>query len=107
MQPHQVGSIYYTILAVYVTWTFLCAWYFTRYESPKVMVLVIANLNNVGLGFTAFFVLRNNLVYLPPEVRPGWMHRIGVLGCGVFYLGMAGLVFYQKQLPILKELTGW
>lgn len=107
MKPHQVGRIYYTIMAIYVSWTFVCAWYFTRYESPKVMVLVIANLNNIGLGFTAFFVLRNNLVYLPKQLRPGWIHRLGILGCGVFYLGMATLVFYHKQLPILKELLGW
>jgi hypothetical protein len=106
MNSHQVGRIYYMILAIYVTWTFVCAWYFTRYESPKVMVLVIANLNNIGLGFTAFFILRNNLVYLPKELRPGWIQRIGVVGCGVFYLGMAALVFYHKQWPMLKEMLG-
>ena len=106
MKADQVGRIYYTILAIYVAWTFVCAWYFTRYENPKVMVLVIANLNNIGLGLTAFFILRNNLVYLPKELRPGWIHRIGIIGCGVFYLGMATLVFYHKQLPILRELLG-
>jgi hypothetical protein len=106
MKADQVGRIYYTILAIYVTWTFVCAWYFTKYENPKVMVLVIANLNNIGLGFTAFFILRNNLVYLPKELRPGWIHRIGIIGCGVFYLGMATLVFCHKQLPILRELLG-
>ena len=106
MQPHQVGRIYYTILAIYVTWTFVCAWYFTKYESPKTMVLVIANLNNVGLGLTAFLVLRNNLTYLPRQLRPGWIHRVGIIGCGVFYLGLALLVFSQKQLPILRELIG-
>ena len=70
------------------------------------MVLVIANLNNVGLGFTAFFILRNNIKYLPKEIRPGWIHRIGTVGCGIFYLGMAALVFYHKQIPIIKELLG-
>ena len=106
MQPHQVGRIYYTILVIYVSWSFICAWYFTKYESPKVMVLVIANLNNIGLGLTAFLVLRNNLVYLPRQLRPGWIHRIGIIGCGVFYLGLALLVFSQKQLPVLLELLG-
>ena len=71
------------------------------------MVLVIANLNNLGLGVTAFLVLRNNLVYLPKQLRPNWIHCAGVLGCGVFYLGMAALVFYVKQLPLLKQLAGW
>ena len=32
--------------------------------------------------------------------------NLGIIGCGVFYLGMAALVFYHKQLPILKELLG-
>ena len=107
MQTHQVGRIYYTILVIYVFWSFLCAWYFTRFESPKVMVLVIANLNNIGLGITAFLLLRNNLAYLPEAIRPGWIHRIGIFMCGVFYLGMAALVFYNKQLPMIYELLGW
>ena len=107
MQPHQVGRIYYTILVIYVFWSFLCAWYFTRFESPKVMVLVIANLNNIGLGITAFLLLRNNLAYLPEAIRPGWIHRIGIFMCGVFYLGMAALVFHNKQLPMIYELLGW
>ena len=103
MQPHQISRIYYTILAIYVVWTFLCAWYFTKYENPKVMVLLIANLNNIGLGLTAFFVLRNNLVYLPKPLRPRLIHCIGVIACGIFYLGLAVLVFGHKQLPILQE----
>jgi hypothetical protein len=106
MKPSQVGRIYYTILAFYVAWSFLCAWYFTKYENPKVMVLLIANLNNIGLGFSAFFILCNNLAYLPKQLRPSWVCRIGITGCGVFYLGAAALVFYHKQLPILKELLG-
>jgi len=92
---------------IYVFWSFLCAWYFTRFESPKVMVLVIANLNNIGLGITAFLLLRNNLAYLPKAIRPGWIHCIGIFMCGVFYLGMAALVFYNKQLPMIYELLGW
>ena len=104
MQPHQISRIYYTILGIYVVWTFLCAWYFTKYENPKVMVLLIANLNNIGLGLTAFFVLRNNLVYLPKPLRPNWIHCAGVIACGTFYLGLAVLVFGHKQLPILQEL---
>jgi hypothetical protein len=30
--------------------------------------------------------------------------RLGVIGCGIFYLGLAGLVFYHKQWP---ELRAW
>jgi len=104
MQPDEVRKIYYSILVLYVAWTFFGAFLFQTYGQPKMMVLVVANFNNLGLGFTAFFVLRNNLVYLPPALRPGWVARLGIGFCGVFYLGFAGLVFYQKQLPLLLGL---
>jgi hypothetical protein len=104
MQPHHVVRIYYSIFCLYVLWTFVCAWYFTHFESPKVMVLVIANLNNVALGVTAFFILRNNLRFLPQPIRPGWINRVGVVCCGLFYLGMTLLVFVHKQWPMLREL---
>ena len=106
MQTHKVKRIYYTILAIYITWTFIGAYLFSTYGTPKVMVLVVANLNNVGLGFTAFFILRNNLRYLPEPLRPRWINRIGIYFCGTFYLGIAALVFYQKQWPIILELLG-
>ena len=103
MQPDEVRKIYYTILVLYVAWTFFGAYVFQTYGKPKMMVLVVANLANVGLGFTSFFVLRNNLVYLPRPLRPGWLARIGISFCGIFYLGFAALVFYQKQLPLLLD----
>lgn len=104
MEGHQVRRIYYSIMAVYVTWTFIGAYLFSTYGTPKVMVLVVANLNNIGLGFTAFFILRNNIKYLPEPLRPKMINRIGICFCGTLYLGMAGLVFYLKQLPLLREM---
>ena len=102
----QVKRIYYTIMAIYVFWTFVCATLFLFFSKPKVMILVIANLNNIGLGLTAFFILYNNLRLLPKPLRPGWINIFGVIGCGVFYLGLAALVFYQKQIPMIRELFG-
>ena len=49
-------------------------------------------------------MLRLPAARLPPALRPGWIARIGISLCGVFYLGFAGLVFYQKQLPLLLGL---
>ena len=106
MSSDQVHRIYYTILALYVVWTFVGAYLFQTYGAPKGMVLVVANMNNIALGFTAFFILRNNLKYLPKALHPGWINRIGILFCGVFYMSLTILVFYQKQLPMLKELLG-
>ena len=102
----RVERVYYTIMAFYVVWTFVATYLFTTYGTPKLMVLVVANLNNVALGFTAFFILRNNLAFLPKPLRPKLINCIGVAFCGITYLGLAGLVFYQKQIPMLKELLG-
>ena len=107
MEGHQVRRIYYSIMAVYVTWTFIGAYLFSTYGTPKVMVLVVANLNNIGLGLTAFLILRNNLKFLPEPLRPRMINRIGICFCGTLYLGMAGLVFYLKQVPMLREMLGW
>lgn len=101
LKGHQVGRIYYSILTLYVLWSFLCAWLFSTYGTPKLMTLVIANLNNLALGITALQLLWINTTLLPPQLRPRWYHALGLVGCAVFYLGLAGLVFVEKQLPAL------
>ena len=71
--------------------------------TPKLMVLIIANLGNVAIGLTAFFILYVNTRYLPPQIRPGLLQKAGLIACGVFYLGMAALVYYHTQKPIIDE----
>lgn len=101
LKGHQVGRIYYAILTLYVLWSFVCAYLFSTYGTPKLMTLVIANLNNVALGVTALQLLWINTTLLPAKLRPRWYHVLGLIGCALFYLGLAGLVFVQKQLPAL------
>jgi hypothetical protein len=67
---------------------------------------VIANLNNLAIGLTAFHLLWINCRMLPAAVRPRWYHRAGLVFCGVFYLGMALIVFVTKQLPMLRGVFG-
>jgi hypothetical protein len=104
LSGNSVKYIYYTILGFYVAWTFFMTYLFSTYGTPKLMTLVIANLNNLAIGITAFQVLWVNCTMLPPELRPRWYHRAGLIACGVFYLGMAGLVFLHKQVPMLLDL---
>ncbi len=105
-RPDQVRHIYYAILFGYVLWTFVAAYLFSRYGTPKLMTLIIANLNNLAIGVTAFQLLWVNRTLLPATLRPRWYHQFGLVACGVFYLGMALLVFATKQLPMLRELLG-
>lgn len=102
MRPDQVHWIYYAILGSYVFWTLICATLFSLYGTPKLMTLVIANLNNVAIGLTSFHVLWVNHRLLPAPLRPRWYNSLGLVGCGLFYLGMAALVFFEKQWPVLR-----
>ncbi|MBX3412437.1 MAG: Nramp family divalent metal transporter [Pirellulales bacterium] len=101
LRADQVKWIYYAILGAYVLWSLVCVYFFT---TPKLMTLVIANLNNVALGVTALQLIWINHRLLPPAVRPRWYHTTGVALCSLFYLGLALLVFIEKQLPLLREL---
>ena len=104
---NAVKVVYYTILAFFLIWTVVFTYIFSNYGTPRLMTLVVANLNNLALGVTSFHLLWINCRLLPAEIQPRWYHRAGVLACGVFYLGMSGLVFMTKQWPMLKELLGW
>ena len=102
MQPHQASRIYYILLGSYVVWSFIAATIFLMFgNAPTLMVLVIANLNNVALGLTSFHVLYINRKFLPPQLRPKWYNQLGIAACGVFYCGMAVLVVVVKILPLL------
>ncbi|HEY0985141.1 Nramp family divalent metal transporter [Schlesneria sp.] len=106
MRDDQVKYIYYTILFSYVLWTLVAAYLFSTYGTPKLMTLIIANLNNLALGVTAFQLLWVNTTLLPKPIQPRWYHKTGMVLCAVFYLGLSYLVFVTKQWPILKELLG-
>jgi hypothetical protein len=92
-QHGQVRRIYYTIVVGYALWCAVSMYLFTAYSTPKLMTLVIANLGNLGLGLTSFLVLHINRTLLPRPLRPRWWQQLGLASCGVFYLGLALLVF--------------
>jgi len=104
LHGNQVRRIYYGILIGYVAWSLICFWAFSVYGSPKLMTIVIANLNNVAIGVTSFHLLHINRTLLPPALRPRWYQQLGLLCCGLFYVGLSLLVFFAKQLP---ELRAW
>lgn len=103
LHGHQVRVIYYCFLTAYVLWSITAQYLFSKYGTPKLMTLVISNLNNLVLGVTAFFLVVINLRLLPRALRPGRIQCLGTLCCGFFYLGLCYLVFIEKQLPILRD----
>jgi len=104
MKPNQVKYIYYSILSVYVGWSFLFAYFFSN--APKLMTDFIANFNNLAIGVTSFQIIWINLRLLPPPLRPRWYHVTGLAACGVFYLTLTTLVFVFKIWPMLRQSMG-
>jgi len=98
----QVKWIYYSILAMYVLWSFICTFLFSK--APKLMTDFIANFNNLAIGVTSFQILWINHRLLPEQIRPKWYQSLGIALCGVFYLGLAAMVFWFKLVPLW--LTG-
>jgi hypothetical protein len=94
----QVKWIYYSILASYVLWSFLCTFLFSN--APKLMTDFIANFNNLAIGVTSFQILWINHRLLPKPIRPRWFQSLGIASCGFFYLGIAAMVFWYKILPL-------
>ncbi len=101
---YQVKYIYFAIIVGFVFWSLFCIYLFSLYGSPRLMTVMIANFNNLALGLTSFHLLWINRTLLPPELRPRWYSQLGVIGCGIFNLGLAVIVFVTNQWPVIRAL---
>lgn len=102
MKSHQVKYIFYSIVGFYVVWSFASATVFLTFgDAPKLMVTFVANFNNIALGLTSFHVLYINRTLLPKALQPKWYSQLGIVCCGLFYFGLASLVFYVKVIPLI------
>ena len=102
LEGHKVKYVYYAILGLYCVWGLVAL-----RLTPNPLVLAVASgvMMNFALGFSALHTLYVNLRLLPPELRPGWLQRCGLLACAVFYLGISGIAFRQ-QWPKLSAWLG-
>ncbi|MCP5120407.1 MAG: hypothetical protein GY953_57160 [bacterium] len=100
LEGNKVKYIYYSILSAYCLWGLVAL-----RLTPNPLVLAIASgvMMNFALGFSALHTLYVNVVLLPPELRPTWLQRCGLVACAVFYMGISTIAFRQ-QWP---KLVGW
>lgn len=94
---NQVKYVYYGIMIAYGLWGLLALW---KAPDPLVLVIASAVFMNLALGFSSFHTLWVNVTLLPRELRPNWIMRLGLVGCGVFFLGVCAIALNQ-QLPAL------
>jgi hypothetical protein len=85
---HQVTYVYYSILCLYAVWGLFVLWRLPALDIAKIG----AALGNVALGFSALHSLYANRTLLPKELQPHWLLQIGVVLCGLFFIGISTIV---------------
>ncbi|MBI4600931.1 MAG: Nramp family divalent metal transporter [Planctomycetes bacterium] len=93
LEGNKVKLVYYGLLASYAVWGFVAL---NLTPNPLVLAVLTGVLMNFGMAFSALHVLYVNLRLLPPEVRPGWALRLGLVGSSVFYTGISAAILAQK-----------
>jgi hypothetical protein len=89
-----VKQIYYGILMVYAVWGLLVLTALSAVQTAK----IAAVLQNIALGFTALMSLYVTRRLMPKELHPGWPHQLGVILCGLFFLGISGALIFTNYL---------
>ncbi len=85
----RVKEIYYGLMSLMAVWGLLVL----MFLEPLAILKIGGVLMNLGLGASALHALYVNCTLLPPEVRPNWFIRAGVVFCSLFFFGISGIVF--------------
>ena len=102
VEGHKVKYVYYGILVVYALWGLVAL-----RLTPNPLMLAVANgvLSNFALAFTALHTLYVDLALLPKPLRPGWLTRLGLVACSVFYTGISVIAFHQQWPRLMAWVT--
>jgi hypothetical protein len=88
LPPEKIKYVYYGILGIYAMWGLLTLTLF----NPMQVAIIGAVLGNVALGFSSLHALYVNRSLMPKELQPGRVLQIGVVCCGIFFLGISVVV---------------
>jgi hypothetical protein len=86
----KVNHVYYTILVAYG----ICGLIILLTLKPVQTAKIATILSNVALGSVTLLSLYVTRTLMPRELRPHWLYQIGVVLCGLFFIGISvGVVF--------------
>ncbi len=103
LDGNKVKYVYYAMLTLYAAWG-LVALRLT--PNPLVLAISSAVLMNFGLGFSAMHTLYVCLVLLPQPLRPGWLMRLGLVACALFYCAISAIALHQQWPKLMAWLRG-
>ena len=94
-RKRRVSTIYGILLGFFTLWALFAASWTTALGLFKIMGIVASPILAMG----ALQILRVNTKLLPPELRPSWWRRGGLLLCALFY-GVFAVALVRKALGI-------
>lgn len=86
----EVRYVYYGIMAAYC----VCGLFILGVLPAMQIARISAVLQNIALGSVALMSLYVNRTLLPKELHPTWFHQIGVVLCGLFFLGISTALLF-------------
>ena len=104
LESNKVRYVYFSLLTAYLVWGLaILVW---TGDKPLTIVKASGVIMNFALGFTALHTLAVNHILLPKPLRPGWLGKIGVTACAVFFIGIAvlGLPQALRDLGFIDPL---
>lgn len=90
---NKVKFIYYGIMGAYLIWGLFAL---SIFETALAIATVSGVLGNIALGATALHTLYVNRTLLPREFRPSWFMQLGLLMCGICFLGISVVVIHSQ-----------
>ncbi len=94
--PKNIRFVYFGVLMGYI----LLGLILLSVGKPLALLTSASAIMNYALGFSCFHTLVINLTLLPPELRPGWIPRIGLVIGGLFFTILATITAID-QIPRL------
>jgi hypothetical protein len=84
----HVTYVYYSIMGLYACWGLFVLWRLPALDIAKIGAV----LGNVALGFSALHAWYANRALLPKQLQPHPLLQVGVLLCGIFFIGISMVV---------------
>jgi hypothetical protein len=96
LDSYKIRYVYFFFLCVYVTFGMIAL----SLSEPRQLILWATAVYNYALGISCWHTLAVNLTLLPPELRPRWLARVGLVLAGTFFTALA-VVTTLKTLGVI------
>jgi hypothetical protein len=91
MNTNAIKSVYFKVLLGYAIFGLIML-----SLTPGTLITYATMFYNIALGISCWHALAVNLTLLPPELRPGWLVRIGLILSGAFFFTLGVIVVIQR-----------